>query len=98
MLAKRHVLGGEAWNWTVYGNRGDESSARRPGTDAGSRAGGVQGSVGNMPAAGAGRLSRISWRRHVVGGASLRLVGHCPTAIARLVVVVSVDAGENMLR
>jgi hypothetical protein len=38
-------------------DRGDKPPASRTGSDAGSRAGGVQGGVGNMPAARAGRLS-----------------------------------------
>ena len=50
------VGGGEAWNWTVYGIAVTNHPPRRPGADAGSRAGGVQGSVGNLPAAGAGGL------------------------------------------
>jgi hypothetical protein len=51
------VGGGEAWNWTVYGIAVTNHPPGRPGTDAGSRAGGVQGGVGDMPAAGAGGLN-----------------------------------------
>jgi len=39
------VGGGYVWRWSVYG------IASHTGTDPGGRAGGVQGSVGNLPAA-----------------------------------------------
>jgi hypothetical protein len=57
------VGGGEAWNWTVYGIAvTNYPPAGQAPTRAAAQAA-FQGSVGNLPAAGAGRLMRSAERQ-----------------------------------
>jgi hypothetical protein len=63
------VGGGLAWNWTVYG-----IAAAGQAPDPGSRTSGVQGGVGNMPAARAGRLTKQDSPQTGIPGRSRKIV------------------------